>query len=701
MNFLNPLVLLGMAAAGIPILLHLLNLRRLKTIDFSTVRFLQELQQTRVRRLRVQQILLLILRTLVILFAVLAFARPTIPGSLPLLSVEARSSVVILVDNSASMEAADQRGERFRQARRAAQSIISLLKDGDEVAVLPLADRDAGRAVEFTRSFTVATEALERLALADGRADVAGGLQAANMLFTDAAHAHHEVYIVSDAQRDVIVRNPDDTSRQLTTDANVMLVRIGSGDKGLEQNLSVDSVAVLTRLVQPDKPVEVEAFIRNGSTRDASNVMVTLAFDGTRVAQQALDIPAGALRSIVVAAPPQRRGVIAAGVELENDAIDRDNIRYAGITILQRARVAIIGSGAAARLAQVALSVPGLEGSLPVATMVDGVRALGANMRAYDVVVLADATLGGGDAALLQQFVQQGGGLVVFAGDDASTADAVRPFGLTVESVRTASAQQPWMITGVVRTHPLFAGVFKGSTDAGGIAESPRLTMQRPAAGGATLMKTPAGPFVSEGTSPGGRVIYVAASPRSDWGGLGATGIFPMLLVRSVLYASMPRDAGIEASIGERVQAPIPPRMAGTSAFSLIDVNGIRSAVAAMSQTTGDVVMVPAQYRAGVVKVLTEDSAAVLGVTIHRPVQESALTFLDDAAWKRGVADMVRATDRVVVVDAANGMERAVQHARIGSELWPLFIVLALLCAVAEMAVARFWATESADTTMA
>ena len=78
MNFLNPFALIGMAAAGIPLLLHLLNLRRLKTIDFGTLRFLQELQQKQVRKLRLQQILLLILRTLIVVCAVLALSRPTI-----------------------------------------------------------------------------------------------------------------------------------------------------------------------------------------------------------------------------------------------------------------------------------------------------------------------------------------------------------------------------------------------------------------------------------------------------------------------------------------------------------------------------------------------------------------------------------------------------------------------------------------------
>lgn len=700
MNFLNPLVLFGMVAAGIPILLHLLNLRRLKTVDFSTVRFLQELQQTRVRRLRIQQILLLVLRTLIILFAVLAFARPTIPGNLPLLSIEARSSVVILVDNSTSMEAADQRGERFRQARRAAEQVLSLLRDGDEVAVIPMAGRDAQRNVAFTRSFTAARQELERITLSDDRADLPAGFRAADLLFTDAAHPYRDVYVVSDAQRDIVTRTESDTSRALTTSANVFLVRIGDGVKGLEPNLSVDSVAVRTTLVQPDRPVELEAFVRNGSTQDASNVLVTLAFDGTRVAQQAIDVAAGTTRSVVVAAPPQRRGIVAASVELENDAIDRDNVRYAGITIPERSRVAIIGEGTGARLAQMALSVLGLQGSLPQTTVLDGVRALGAAMRAYDVAVLVDATIGSADASVLEQYVQQGGGLVVFASDDDGASSVLRPYGLDVAAVQTTTADKPWTITGVVRTHPLFAGVFKETTDDRGVAESPRLTRLRPARGGTDLMRTPAGALVSEGTSPNGRVIYVAASPRSDWGGLGATGIFPMLLVRGTLYASMPRDAGMHAAIGERVQAPVPPRMAGTATFALTDVNGVTMTAASLPQYTGDVVLVPAQAKAGVVKVRTQDSAAVLAVTIHRPAQESVLSFLSDAEWRTRVLPTVAAADRIVSVDAADGMDRAVRHARVGSELWPLFIVLALCCALAEMVVARMGMREAADASM-
>jgi hypothetical protein len=163
----------------------------------------------------------------------------------------------------------------------------------------------------------------------------------------------------------------------------------------------------------------------------------------------------------------------------------------------------------------------------------------------------------------------------------------------------------------------------------------------------------------------------------------------------------MPRDAGIQAMIGERIQAPIPPRLAGTAAFSMIDVNGVSSTLASVPQATGEAVIIAAQSRAGVVKVLTADSAAVVAVTVHRPSRESVLSFLDKGTWTDRVKPMVASPERVTAVDAADGMDRAVQHARIGSELWPLFIVLALLCAVAEMIVARFWARETADASVA
>src|SRR5512141_212365 len=99
MTFLNPFVLFGLVAAAIPVILHLLNLRKLRTIEFSTLAFLKELQQTKIRRLKLRQLLLLIVRTLLVICIIFAFARPALRGTiLGGIGSQAHSTVVYILD---------------------------------------------------------------------------------------------------------------------------------------------------------------------------------------------------------------------------------------------------------------------------------------------------------------------------------------------------------------------------------------------------------------------------------------------------------------------------------------------------------------------------------------------------------------------------------------------------------------------------
>ncbi|TAK57670.1 MAG: hypothetical protein EPO24_09615, partial [Bacteroidetes bacterium] len=154
MTFLNPLVLFGMIAAAIPVILHLLNLRKLRTIEFSSLRFLKELQQTKIRRLKFRQILLLIIRTLLVLAIVLAFARPAMRGSLlGTIGANAHSSVVFIIDDSFSMSASDERGELLKQAKEGLIKLTDLLNEGDEVFFIKLSDLPDATIEQGTHDF--------------------------------------------------------------------------------------------------------------------------------------------------------------------------------------------------------------------------------------------------------------------------------------------------------------------------------------------------------------------------------------------------------------------------------------------------------------------------------------------------------------------------------------------------------------------
>ena len=81
MSFLNPLFLIGLAAAAIPILIHLFTRRRPREVRFPSLEFLTEVSQSEIRRLRLKQWLLLLLRALAIAAIAVAMARPAVRGS--------------------------------------------------------------------------------------------------------------------------------------------------------------------------------------------------------------------------------------------------------------------------------------------------------------------------------------------------------------------------------------------------------------------------------------------------------------------------------------------------------------------------------------------------------------------------------------------------------------------------------------------
>ncbi len=137
---------LGAMAIAFPILFHLIRRTPKGQTEFSSLMFLKPSPPTLTRRSRLENWLLLLMRSLAIALVAIAFMRPFFRGSDSLSEFEiANRRVVVLLDTSASM----QRAGLWDQAKSSVVSVLSELEDGDDVSLLTF-DSKVSQVVPFS-----------------------------------------------------------------------------------------------------------------------------------------------------------------------------------------------------------------------------------------------------------------------------------------------------------------------------------------------------------------------------------------------------------------------------------------------------------------------------------------------------------------------------------------------------------------------
>lgn len=196
MSFLNPALLIGLLAAGLPVLIHLLNKRRHRTVKWAAMQFL--LRATRESRgaKKLRHIVILTLRALAVAAIIFAIARPLV-SSLMGFGNGRVETVVFLLDRSVSMEATES-GSTQSKREAAIQSIVSSL-DGlgearlvliDSATLVPQEVPDPSQLVELTDAQPAAAAA-----------NVPAMLEAAASYIRAASTGRTEIWLASDLQR--------------------------------------------------------------------------------------------------------------------------------------------------------------------------------------------------------------------------------------------------------------------------------------------------------------------------------------------------------------------------------------------------------------------------------------------------------------------------------------------------------------------
>jgi hypothetical protein len=195
----------GLLLAGIPILIHILNRRRYKTVDWAAMDFLLRAMRKNRRRLRFEQWILLAVRCLVLAFLGFALARPMGCDSNSSASLGGRTGMhVFVIDNSYSMSyLAGRPGGKTHldQAKLVAGQMIDRLSSGGESVVIITAGKPAvGVIAKPTYDLQQAKSILDRIPQSYGATDLAAALQMAiDVGRENERQPNKNVYLFTDA----------------------------------------------------------------------------------------------------------------------------------------------------------------------------------------------------------------------------------------------------------------------------------------------------------------------------------------------------------------------------------------------------------------------------------------------------------------------------------------------------------------------
>lgn len=705
-GFINTTLLWALAAIALPFLIHLLTRRKLRIVTVSTIAFLKRLEKEKIRQLKLRQLLLLLLRMLIVALLVLAFTRPTLRHEQSTLAQRAAATAVVIIDNSLSMAAAPEGASLLAQARNQAQHLAEAFAPGDEIYLITAAK--PARLV--TATALLSPERLAELVAAvpqtSGETDLAGALALAHEKLASSRNVNREIYVLSDGRAELPAKSEAAPSQsESIRGLRGYVIRF---DKTVASNLSLHAATLSNQIFERGKTFEAAATIANNGQRDLNNRLVHLFLNGKRVAQQTVEVPAGSERRVIFRAVPDTTGYIFGRIELEDDDLLLDNVRGFAFFIPPQRRV-LAASATPDDLAFVRLAFDPFGQSARAA---EAWREIAADNLAaerfdnYDGIVLANVPrLSETVAQRLINYLKNGGGVMIFLGSEVDLRSynelllsriGAGAFGETMGQLTAnglASSSDNVMRLGRIDfSHPVFSGIFEKSDKAPRL-DSPlfRFAVQMRLGNGTTpIMEYANGyPFLVERRVGSGLMLIFTSAATEKWSDFAFKGLFAPLTHRCISYMTQSRDNQRESQfVGEELVTNL--RMPAAAVEIELPDGDRRKAPVKVTGQNYQVryaeVEQPGLYR---LWQTAEDSLARAGKLLQawavnfNPV-ELKLPPLGDQDWKSAIGGA-----SVAFISPEVDVLAAVRQARFGSELWPYFLIAAIIAMIVEMWLSR------------
>lgn len=709
MEFVNPALLAGMAAALAPIVLHLVMRQQPRQLEFPALRLLKARQDANRRRLRFRHLLLLLLRVAALCLLALALARPSINASGLGADREAPVAAVLLFDTSPRMQFRNENRTRLEQAQQMGLWLLSELPQDSQVAVL---ESSLGSAV-FQVDLGAAGQRIERLETTYVAKPLPQALTEAARLLGESQLKRKELYVFTD----LTSASWEDAGRTAALEKLKTLPTLGMYviDVGVAQprNTALGGVQLAAQTLPRSQPLRLATEVRGTGAAGSRTVQLWLNDPQGREqkrSEETVELTAEGAAAIEFPPLSLETGTHQGQIRLVGeDGLPLDDVRHFTVHVSPAWRVLLAAPqpvDAYAFILQEALAPVDFRKLGRARFEIETTsleRLADAPLEGFAVICLLDPQpLPAHVWQRLGGYVQGGGGLAIYLGPNAQplaafnepAAQELLP-GPLLQQARSAAgdlylAPRDYSHPALAKFAPLESKLAWDAYSVSRYWQFDRLTE-----GAATILAFRDGqPALVERNLGRGHALTMttpltALSGREPWNRLLLEfDAWPalMLVNELTLYLAGASDVTFNYEAGQT--AVLRPRAGQPIAqYVLTTPKGdtLRKSVdpAAGAIVVGSTEM-PGNYR---VRAGGEQTGLDAGFSVNLPASATDLTRLNESELKAIFGDLP-----LRVAKTEEEIDRDITVGRVGRELYPLLIAIVALLAAMEYGLAnRFY----------
>ena len=702
LNSVGLWTIIGLLGVAVPIIIHLLYRKHRRQTDWAAMELLRKALVTRSGQVKIEDLLILVLRCLALALLALALMRITLDSNSAI--GEKRIGMVVAIDASYSMN----HGEfsRFNSAVEKAREILEkTAKEGDPVSIVLMSSRPEIllRSARYDPvQVKPILDALDGAGAGPNSLNLETNIELLDELVAELKTPAKEVFLITDSQEMDWAELPPaalNSLENLQENANVFVIpAVTEG----EDNLAIESLNYTWGSLRKSGEARFTALVRNTGRSSDESATLEFSIDDTLTKRVAVgSLAAGESRPIEFTTQFDKAGNVRLRAELSKDGLADDNVRHAVAQIRPGIRVLllegdienVVGNRSGGYYAKVALSPQDSDEEEGVAVNeIDPADFALEKLKDYDVVVMNNVlTVSPSMAKRLKRFVSEGGGLIVFAGDRVEASAYNQSLGAAGEGilpadlgeVSSSETEEGWTMEAAKSDH-LLARLTARYPEK--LLDAIRITKQfeaTPTENSEVLITSQSGnPVLLSRSTGSGTVLLFTTSASKRWNNLPREPLYAILLQQAVTMLTSDPDR-LQLTVGNDASLPLTKREAG----EFVDLlrPGTEEPEEIRVILNGDQLAAPVSLtKHGIYEIKAEEGKPGVAIAANVNASESNVRVVESAAL-RNTLD----STGVQVFNREGSLSKTITDARRGSELSQRLLLAALIVFILQSILAR------------